>query len=1002
MHLSRLNPSLFLDHVHQNLLTTDNITETNSTNWTEENARRLSTAIITAYNNQGKWVTTNPARSKTWWDKGQLNQLAKLQNKARREMLRHQTTKTKNEYYYHQQRFKQKVWELKNRQIGEITPLKDNNGNLTSDIKTKASILFHGTSLIETAASLHDIPNQRPPRLPLEFPPVTDEEVSGTISTLPNKKAPGPDGIPNELIKIAETLLTPHLTHLFNACLRQGRFPTQWKGSNTAIIRKTAKDDYTNPNAYRPIALLNTLGKLFEKIINTRLNHWAHISKTIHPGHVGGRPSKSINNAFVMLTSWIHNKWREGKIVMGMFLDVRSAYPSVQKKRLIHIVEQKQCPPYLCYVIDSFLSGRTTRLEIDQFTSQNFQIPNGLPQGSPLSVTLYLLYNSSLLLPTPPSLKENNISLAYIDDVVHLLATNTTQQGQAKIEEVMTRSKGWALRHGAVFDEKKTNLMIFTRKRQATKEITIAGTTYVLQKELKWLGVTLTPTLTPTRHIQMVKTKARTKLSQLGRIIRPTFGLSQREARTLIAAVLKPRILHGSIIWYTEKNKKTVEKLLTTIFFQAVRLCAGMMKQTPSPFLKLYGGIKDLTKQHVKLTHNYIHSKLTAPADNAYRTLIWREITSIPNTHLSPLNNLLGRHILLEQHTTRAETLSPFPIPPWSTKLTNVINLGLTKESAKEKVLEQMKTELVNHSLVFFTDGSLILDKGGGAAATLVNTQRSTSTYVGKNSNTTSFETELMALHILQDLLLEHISNSGPPPAITIFSDSQAALKSTTLPKKNSPGQMITSKTFDNLKQWSQLFPVRLYWCPGHLDICENEMADKLAKTAANAAITSPHTLHHISISKLKQVTKQNSRKPPSLSDTKLARIKFKTTPKLITQSLDQLEKGLAATIHQLRSEHAPLNAYLHRIRQIDSPLFPHCKTLETTYHYLITCKQFQQPRKQLKKQIHKHRLRLNPNSHTSILDNPNVFPILADYIISTARFQYIRNYIPPNPTQPP
>ncbi|MBW0521937.1 hypothetical protein O181_061652 [Austropuccinia psidii MF-1] len=895
-----------------------------------------------------------------WWDEGQLNQLVKLQNKARREMLRHQTTKTKNKYYHHQQRFKQKVWELKSnywrkflaeqgpnhaycaynftkdRQIGEITPLKDNNGNLTSDITTKASLLFHGTSLIETLASLHDIPNQQPPRLPPEFPPVTDEEVSGTISTLPNKKAPGPDGIPNELIKIAEPLLTPHLTHLFNACLRQGRFPTQWKGSNTAIIRKAAKDDYTNPNAYRPIALLNTLGKLFEKIINTQLNHWAHILKTIHPGHVGGRPSRSINNAFVTLTSWIHNKWREGKIVMGVFLD---------------------------------------------FTSQAFQTPNGLPQGSPLSVTLYLLYNSSLLLPSPPALNENNISLAYINDVVHLLVTNTTQQGQAKIEEVMTRSKRWALRHGAVFDEKKTNLMIFTRKRQATKEITIAGTTYVLQKELKWLGVTLTPTLTPTCHIQMVKTKARTTLNQLGRIIQPTFGLSQREARTLIAAVLTTRILHGSIIWYTEKNKKTVEKLLTTIFFQAVRLCTGMMKQTPSPFLKLYSGIKDLSKQHIKLTHNYIHSKLTAPADDAYRTLIWREITSIPNTHLSPLNNLLGRNVLLEQHTTRAETLSPFPIPPWSTKLTNVINLGLTKESAKEKVLEQMKIEIANHSLIFFTDGPLIPDKGGGAAATLVNTQRSISTY---------------------DLLLEHINNSGAPPAITIFSGSQAALKSTTLPKKNSPGQMITSKTFGNLKQWSQLFPVRLYWCPGHLNIRQNEMADKLAKTAANAGIISPHTLHHISISKLKQVTKQHSRKPPSLSDAELARIKFKTSPKLIIQSLDQLEKGLAATIHQLRSEHAPLNAYLHRIRQIDSPLCPHCNTLETTYHYLITCKQFQQPRKELKKKIRKHRLRLNPNSHTSILDNPNVFPILADYIISTARFRYIRNYIPPNPTQPP
>ncbi|MBW0533449.1 hypothetical protein O181_073164, partial [Austropuccinia psidii MF-1] len=329
----------------------------------------------------------------------------------------------------------------------------------------------------------------------------------------------GPDGIPNELIKIAETLLTPPLTCIFNTCFRQANFPPPWKNSCTAIIRKAAKDDYTNPNAYQPIALLNTLGKLFEKIINTRLNHWAYISKSIHPGNVGGIPGRSINDAFTTLMSWINHKWREGKIVAGMFLDIKSAYPSVQKDRLIHILKQKQFPPYWYYIIESFLSSRKTHVRLNQFISHNFQIPNGLPQGSPLSVMLYLLYNSSLLLPNPPSLNEDNLSLAHIDDITHLVATNTIQQGKTKVEEVMLRSKGWASIHGALFDEKKTNIIIFTRKKQPLKEFVIAGATYTLQKEVRWLGITLTPTLAPTRHIQIMKTKAKTTLNQPSRII---------------------------------------------------------------------------------------------------------------------------------------------------------------------------------------------------------------------------------------------------------------------------------------------------------------------------------------------------------------------------------------------------------------------------------------------------------------------------------------------------
>ncbi|MBW0471917.1 hypothetical protein O181_011632 [Austropuccinia psidii MF-1] len=107
----------------------------------------------------------------------------------------------------------------------------------------------------------------------MEFPPVTMDEIKTTISMPPNKKAPGPDGIPNELIKIAQALLTPILKNLYNLCLKQGTYPTRWKEACTDIIKKTSKDNYTDPKTYRLIELLDTLGKLFEKIINNRLTY---------------------------------------------------------------------------------------------------------------------------------------------------------------------------------------------------------------------------------------------------------------------------------------------------------------------------------------------------------------------------------------------------------------------------------------------------------------------------------------------------------------------------------------------------------------------------------------------------------------------------------------------------------------------------------------------------------------------------------------------------------
>ncbi|MBW0529835.1 hypothetical protein O181_069550 [Austropuccinia psidii MF-1] len=177
------------------------------------------------------------------------------------------------------------------------------------------------------------------------------------------------------------------------------------------------------------------------------------------------------------------------------------------------------------------------------------------------------------------------------------------------------------------------------------------------------------------------------------------------------------------------------------------------MRQTPSPFLKLYSGLKSLTKQHIKLTHNYLHNILMAPIDDTYRALFWEEIHSKPRTNLSPLNNLIEKRALLQQHFTRAETLSHFLVPPWTSQLTNIIKLHQTKTQAKDKISEKMSVELEAGTLILFVHGSLIPGKGGGAASILTNTSSKKVTYVGRDSVVTKFESELVALSLCQELL---------------------------------------------------------------------------------------------------------------------------------------------------------------------------------------------------------------------------------------------------------
>ena len=92
----------------------------------------------------------------------------------------------------------------------------------------------------------------------------TTEEISSIITRSHSDKAPGNDTIPNRFLKAMGTPLIEMLTRLFNACLRLSYFPRQFRQARTIVLRKPGKPNYSDPGAWRPIALLNTIGKVLE------------------------------------------------------------------------------------------------------------------------------------------------------------------------------------------------------------------------------------------------------------------------------------------------------------------------------------------------------------------------------------------------------------------------------------------------------------------------------------------------------------------------------------------------------------------------------------------------------------------------------------------------------------------------------------------------------------------------------------------------------------------
>lgn len=123
-----------------------------------------------------------------------------------------------------------------------------------------------------------DIQSYMYPEQILTHHTIIKNEILATNSNAPSKKTPRSDGVPNKILLIALEPLLSYLHQIFNLCFALGFHPSNFKNSITIVLRKPAGvRDYTQAKSYWLIAILNTIGKIFENIIT----HWlSYMTKT--------------------------------------------------------------------------------------------------------------------------------------------------------------------------------------------------------------------------------------------------------------------------------------------------------------------------------------------------------------------------------------------------------------------------------------------------------------------------------------------------------------------------------------------------------------------------------------------------------------------------------------------------------------------------------------------------------------------------------------------------
>ena len=226
---------------------------------------------------------------------------------------------------------------------GNIPSLERADGGLAETHQEKTDLLRQVFFPLPPAADLSDIsPNATPHPNQLTFPAISQQEVIDAIKRAPPDKAPGEDGIPNRVWKMLadNNHFVATLTAIFDACMRTGHNPRHFQASITVTLRKGGPRDFRQPKSYRPVALLNTLGKVLESIVATRIA-WAVEEYGLLPKtHLGGRKGISVDHAIQLILDRVHRAWGRGKKVSMLLLDVAGAYDNVSHERLLNNIKQ--------------------------------------------------------------------------------------------------------------------------------------------------------------------------------------------------------------------------------------------------------------------------------------------------------------------------------------------------------------------------------------------------------------------------------------------------------------------------------------------------------------------------------------------------------------------------------------------------------------------------------------------------------------------------------------
>jgi ribonuclease HI len=582
-------------------------------------------------------------------------------------------------------------------------------------------------------AALFPATNHRPhPPLPADFltskkdlrhhtRKVTTLEVQLAVNHLRYGTSVGPDGISYTTLRHVHEATPTLLPLLFDACLKYTVHPPEWKTANCIVIAKPGKPTYSHPKSYRPISLQSCFGKLLEAIVAKRLTHTALMCGATHPSQMGAQPDNSAVDALLRTITPIAETISKKKISSTSALkaaqrpavlthDIEGAFNQVHPTTLQEVMHQRRMPLYLTRWVEAFNTNRQIAFGFDQQTEKPQPFRCGLPQGSPISPILFLIFSNAML--EKQHEPADAIDTSYVDDVCMVQTSRTVARANTLLEDRTEYHLTRGRHLGLTFSPSKTDLLYClpsTSKDKSTRlsslpPLRVMNTTITAKRHIKYLGLHIDESLTFQHHATLAAAHGKRALGSFSFLRHRSRGVPAQVAHHLALTAILPTMFWASPAWWVGTPATT--SALETTYNAVARWITGLPLNTRTtnlitlahlPPMKAYLDYLSL-RYAIRLHFLPQHHILGPPRPSPHTR------PDMPGLH--HLYNL-SKHLIMGKLEDRTTTTP-------ATGIQGITSPNPDKTTRPLQLHEQWLHTLQDHTIVIYTDGSKLEDGSTG------------------------------------------------------------------------------------------------------------------------------------------------------------------------------------------------------------------------------------------------------------------------------------------------